>query len=155
MQISRGGNERSGAAGTSDRVERFTHSGELDGRVPFTEVVATMTTVTTRATPKSHPRSLRGRSIVFHTAIALVRGERAEVDEVPTEVHFRDLDDAALERYLHADRPYDCAGAARVESLGIALLDRVRSDDPTALIGMPLICVTRLLGRFGVEVLAA
>ena len=70
-------------------------------------------------------------------------------------MRFREIDDAALERYLHADRPYDCAGAARVESLGIALLDRVRAEDPTALIGLPLICVTRLLGRFGVEVLGA
>ena len=100
-------------------------------------------------------RALRGRSVVFHTAVALVHGERAEVDEVPTSVRFRTLDDGALERYLRADTPYDCAGAARVESLGIALLEQVRADDPTALIGLPLICVTRLLGRFGVDVLSA
>ena len=109
----------------------------------------------THAAALAQLRALRGRSIVFHTAVALVCGERAEVDEVPTEVRFRQIDDAALERYLHADRPYDCAGAARVESLGIALLDRVRAEDPTALIGLPLICVTRLLGHFGVEVLGA
>ena len=100
-------------------------------------------------------RALRGRSVVFHTAVALVQGDRADVAEVPTSVCFRTLDDATLERYLHADTPYDCAGAARVESLGIALLEHVRADDPTALIGLPLICVTRLLGSFGVDVLAA
>ena len=100
-------------------------------------------------------RALRGRSVVFHTAVALVQGDRADVAEVPTSVRFRALDDATLERYLHADTPYDCAGAARVESLGIALLEHVRADDPTALIGLPLICVTRLLGSFGVDVLAA
>ena len=100
-------------------------------------------------------RALRGRTVVFHTAVALVQGERAEVAETPTSVRFRMLDDVELERYLRADTPYDCAGAARVESLGIALLEHVRADDPTALIGLPLICVTRLLGRFGVDVLAA
>lgn len=100
-------------------------------------------------------RALRGRSVVFHTAVALVQDGRAEVVEVPTSVRFRTLDDAALERYLRADTPYDCAGAARVESLGIALLEQVRADDPTALVGLPLIRVTQLLGRFGVDVLAA
>jgi septum formation protein len=100
-------------------------------------------------------RALRGRSVVFHTAVALVQDGRAEVAEVPTSVRFHTLDDAALERYLRADTPYDCAGAARVESLGIVLLEQVRADDPTALVGLPLIRVTQLLGRFGVDVLAA
>ncbi len=100
-------------------------------------------------------RALRGHDVVFHTAVAVVQGGRAEVDEIPTAVRFRALEDAALERYLRADTPYDCAGAARVESLGIALLEHVRSEDPTALIGLPLICVTRLLGRYGVDVFGA
>ena len=100
-------------------------------------------------------RALRGHDVVFHTAVAVVHGGRAEVDEIPTAVRFRALEDAALERYLRADTPYDCAGAARVESLGIALLEHVRSEDPTALIGLPLICVTRLLGRYGVDVFGA
>jgi septum formation protein len=70
---------------------------------------------------------------------------------VPTEVHFRALDDAAIEAYLRADQPYDCAGAAKIESLGIALVHRVDSDDPTALIGLPLIALVDLLAGFGVS----
>ena len=69
-------------------------------------------------------------------------------------VRLRQLSDAAIETYLRADQPYDCAGSAKVESLGIALLDAVESDDPTALIGLPLIRTCALLRRAGLEPLA-
>jgi septum formation protein len=95
--------------------------------------------------------ALQGRVAIFHTAIAVATdgGRRIEVDCVPTQVRFRRLDRARLDAYLHADQPYDCAGAAKVESLGIALLEAVHSDDPTALIGLPLIRLTTMLAACG------
>lgn len=109
--------------------------------------------------PGSHAAALaqlermQGRSIVFHTAVAVVHGaqSRAEVDSVPTTVTFRRLPRAALEAYLLAERPYDCAGAAKIEALGIALVESVRSDDPTALIGLPLIRLTSMLAACGID----
>lgn len=97
-------------------------------------------------------RDLRGRRVSFLTAVAVARAGAGatRVELVPTEVEFRDLDDAAIEAYLRADQPYDCAGAAKIESLGIALVQRVDSDDPTALIGLPLIALVDLLAGFGV-----
>lgn len=94
---------------------------------------------------------MQGRTIVFHTALAVVHGAQKEVDSVPTTVRFRTLPRTALEAYLHAEQPYDCAGAAKIESLGIALVESVRSDDPTALIGLPLIRLTTMLAACGVE----
>ncbi len=97
-------------------------------------------------------RALRGRRVSFLTAVAVARAGAGatRVALVPTEVEFRDLDDAAIEAYLRADQPYDCAGAAKIESLGIALVHRVDSDDPTALVGLPLIALVDLLAEFGV-----
>ena len=74
------------------------------------------------------------------------------MDCIPTEVTFRRLPDAALARYLSVDTPFDCAGAAKIESLGIALVQSVRSDDPTALIGLPLIAVVGALAACGVDI---
>lgn len=97
-------------------------------------------------------KRMQGRSIVFHTALAVVEpGGRHQVGEVPTEVHFRALPEPQLEAYLRTEKPYDCAGAAKVEALGIALVDAVRSDDPTALIGLPLIRLTTMLAACGVS----
>jgi septum formation protein len=98
---------------------------------------------------------LQGRVAVFHTAVA-VAGPLAtdiQVDSIATVVHFRSLSRAALEAYLRADQPYDCAGAAKIESLGIALVERIESEDPTALIGLPLIRLTAMLATAGVAVL--
>lgn len=95
---------------------------------------------------------LQGRTAVFHTGlcVALDGGVRVELDEVPTRVRFRTLSRAQLEAYLKADRPYDCAGAAKIESLGITLVAAVHSDDPTALIGLPLIRLATMLAAVGV-----
>ncbi|MCA3221005.1 MAG: septum formation protein Maf [Burkholderiales bacterium] len=95
---------------------------------------------------------MQGREVVFHTAVAVIHGALSEVTEVPTTVAFRQLPPARLAAYLATDKPYDCAGSARIESLGIALLRAVRSDDPTALIGLPLIAVIAALERCGVTV---
>ena len=86
-------------------------------------------------------------------AVAGPGPEAIQVDSIPTFVTMRSLPRAALESYLRADEPYDCAGAAKIESLGIALVDCVRSDDPTALIGLPLIRLTGMLAAVGIAVL--
>jgi septum formation protein len=107
------------------------------------------------ATALAQLESMQGRDVVFHTALAVAGPEpdRLQVDCVPTTVRFRRLPRAALDAYLRADQPYDCAGAAKIESLGIALVERVESDDPTALIGLPLIRLATMLAAAGVEVL--
>ena len=98
-------------------------------------------------------RRMRGRKVLFHTALAVVRGdagfERALSSTVV--VSFRELDDAEIEHYLRAEQPYDCAGSAKCETLGIALLDAIESDDPTALVGLPLIRTCELLRQAGLD----
>ena len=98
-------------------------------------------------------RAMRGRSVVFHTAVAVVRRDTGFEAEalVPVTVRFRPLDDAEIERYLRLEQPYDCAGSAKVETLGIALLDAIESTDPTALVGLPLIETCRLLRAAGLD----
>jgi septum formation protein len=98
-------------------------------------------------------RAMRGRTVVFQTAVAVVCLESGfeQLDLAAVAVMFRMLDDEDIERYLHAEQPYDCAGSARSEGLGIALLDRIDSDDPTALIGLPLIRTCRMLRAAGVR----
>lgn len=99
-------------------------------------------------------RRMSGREVVFQTAVAVVAPGIAAIERAEVRVRVRELSDAAIEAYLRADTPYDCAGSAKVESLGIALLDAVESDDPTALIGLPLIRTCALLRRAGLEPLA-
>jgi septum formation protein len=102
-------------------------------------------------------RAMRGRSIVFQTAVAVVcRATGYEGTAlVPVIVHFRDLADAEIEHYLRTEQPYDCAGSAKCETLGIALLDSISSDDPTALVGLPLIRTSALLRAAGIDPLTA
>ena len=100
-------------------------------------------------------RSMRGRVIVFHTALVLLnaRSGRCQAALVDVASTFRSLDDAALEAYVDRDQPYDCAGSVKAEALGIALFTRIGSDDPTALIGLPLIRLTDMLLAEGVRLL--
>lgn len=108
--------------------------------------------------PGDHDRAmaqlqlLRGETVKFHTAVCLAKGVEAKTVNVITEVTFRTLKDAVLESYLLAETPYDCAGSAKSEGLGICLLEKVRSDDPTALIGLPLITVCTLLREAGFQI---
>ena len=97
-------------------------------------------------------RSMSGKTIAFHTAVAVVCHESNQLIEfsVPTQVQFRLLNDAEIERYLIAEEPYDCAGSAKSEGLGISLLERIESTDPTALIGLPLIEVSKALRNMAV-----
>ena len=107
--------------------------------------------------PGNHERAtrqlqeMRGHAMVFHTAISVVCLETgfSQTDLAPVHVRFRDLSDAEIERYLQAEQPYDCAGSAKSEGLGIALLDAIDSDDPTTLIGLPLIRTCRMLRAAG------
>jgi septum formation protein len=92
---------------------------------------------------------MRGATVTFHTALCLMHGETETTLSIPTEVTFRKLSDENLEAYLHAEEPYDCAGSAKSEGLGISLLETIKSDDPTALIGLPLIALSGLLRDAG------
>ena len=97
-------------------------------------------------------RAMSGQSMLFHTAVAVVCRATgfAQADTAVVRTVFRTLNDAEIERYLRAEEPYDCAGSAKSEGLGITLLDAIESDDPTALIGLPLIRTARLLRAAGV-----
>jgi septum formation protein len=100
-------------------------------------------------------RRMRGRVVVFHTAVAVICRATGfeQVDIAPVRVTFRDLTDAEIESYLQAEKPYDCAGSARSEGLGIALLESIENDDPSALVGLPLIRTCRMLRAAGVRLL--
>jgi septum formation protein len=100
-------------------------------------------------------RRMRGRIVVFQTAVAVVCRATAfeQLDLAAVRVQFRDLSDAEIEAYLQAEHPYDCAGSARSEGLGIALLDAIESDDPTALVGLPLIRTCRMIRAAGIRVI--
>jgi len=100
-------------------------------------------------------RKMRGHTVVFHTAVAVVCEQSGfqQLELAPVSVKFRNLSDAEIEAYLVAERPYDCAGSARSEGLGVALLDAIDSDDPTALVGLPLIRTCRMIRAAGVRVL--
>jgi septum formation protein len=97
-------------------------------------------------------RLMRGRTVTFHTALCLHDGrtDTVQVENVQVFVTFRDLPDAELDAYLRIEQPYDCAGSAKNESLGIAILEKVESTDPTALTGLPLIALTTMLRTAGV-----
>ncbi len=111
--------------------------------------------------PGDHARALaqlqkmRGRKVVFHTALCVWDGRAsallgpAQLENIQTVVTFRNLADAELDAYLRIEQPYDCAGSARNEGLGIALIESIRSTDPTALTGLPLIALTSMLRRAG------
>ena len=92
---------------------------------------------------------MRGQTVTFHTALCLMSGDTESTISVPTEVVFRNLSDDILESYLLAEEPYDCAGSAKSEGLGISLIESIKSDDPTALIGLPLIALSGLLRDAG------
>lgn len=100
-------------------------------------------------------QKMRGRRVIFHTALCLWDGRRSpsgpaiQLENVPTYVTFRDLPDAELDAYLRIEKPYDCAGSAKNEGLGIALIEKIESTDPTALTGLPLIALTTMLRKAG------
>ena len=100
-------------------------------------------------------KKMQGRAMVFHTALTLLNSGTGAVQtrDVPTVVHIRPLTDTQIDAYLKKEQPYDCAGSAKSEALGIALMERMESPDPTALIGLPLMALTEMLAQEGVDVL--
>jgi septum formation protein len=100
-------------------------------------------------------RRMRGQTLIFQTAVAVVcqATNFVQRDLAPVRVVFRELSDTAIETYLRAEQPYDCAGSAKSEGLGIALLESIDSDDPTALVGLPLIRTANMLRAAGVDLL--
>ena len=111
--------------------------------------------------PGNHARAvqqlqrMRGQTVVFQTAVAVVCQASGfeQIEVAPVRVRFRDLTDNEIEAYLQAEQPYDCAGSAKSEGLGIALLNAIDNDDPTALIGLPLIRTCRMLKSAGIALL--
>lgn len=111
--------------------------------------------------PETHVRAvaqlqrMRGQTVIFQTAVAVVCQTTgfAKTELAAVKVQFKDLTDAQIETYLLAEKPYDCAGSAKSEGLGIALLARIDNDDPTALVGLPLIRTCHLLEAAGLKVL--
>lgn len=99
-------------------------------------------------------RTLRGKTVTFHTALCLYnsRSDNTQAQVVPFMVRFRSLSDAEIERYLLKEQPYNCAGSAKAEGLGIALIEKMTGDDPNALIGLPLIALVDMLKNEGVSV---
>lgn len=96
-------------------------------------------------------RALSGRSVDFHSALCVTDGQQFLCSDIITSCRFRTLDDAEIEHYLTIEKPYDTAGSAKAESLGIALMQSMRSDDPTAIIGLPLIELCSMLRHFGLN----
>jgi septum formation protein len=129
-----------------------------DALVIGSDQTATLDGITTVGKPGDHARATAqlkaasGRSMVFHTGLCLWRPDStALLDCVDTRVQFRTLDDDAIERYLRAETPYDCAGSAKSEGLGVSLLQSQEGSDPTALIGLPLIRLSDMLRQAGVQ----
>jgi septum formation protein len=102
-------------------------------------------------------QKMRGREVIFHTALCLYDGRsgmaspQIQLENIQTFVTFRDLPDAELDAYLRIEQPYDCAGSAKNEGLGIAILEKITSSDPTALTGLPLIALTGMLRRANIS----
>jgi len=100
-------------------------------------------------------RAMRGKTLEFHTALTLLNAAtgHAQTANVPVRLVMRDYSDAQIEAYLRRDQPYNCCGSARSESLGIALIARFETEDPNALVGLPLIKLTEMLSNEGLDVL--
>ena len=98
-------------------------------------------------------KKMQGKTMVFHTALCLLnsRTGHTQLHDVPTTIHMRRLNDTQIESYLRKEQPYDCAGSARSEGLGIALIARYETSDPNALIGLPLIALTEMLANEGID----
>jgi septum formation protein len=113
--------------------------------------------------PGTHARAveqlqrMRGKTVIFQTAVAVVcvQSSFEQHDLAQVKVTFRNLTDAEIEHYLLAEQPYDCAGSAKSEGLGITLLERIDNDDPTALVGLPLIRTSAMLRAAGIQLLGA
>lgn len=100
----------------------------------------------------SQLKQMQGQVVVFHTALCLTGKDFCKTVNIPTTVQFRKLSEQVLDQYLRIEKPYDCAGSAKSEGMGIILLEKIDSQDPTALIGLPLIALTSLFQEAGISV---
>jgi septum formation protein len=109
----------------------------------------------THAKASKQLQSMRGRDVVFHSALCLynAKTQSMQATVVPYTVKFKNLSDAQIERYLNKEQPYHCAGSAKSEGLGIAIIEKMHGDDPNALIGLPLIALVNMLANENVSVL--
>jgi len=109
----------------------------------------------THANAVAQLRAMRGKEAVFYTALCLYnsRSGKLQTRLIPYHVQFREFDDGQIERYLLREQPYDCAGSAKSEGLGIALIARMSGDDPNALVGLPLIALVEMLAAEGLQVI--
>ena len=134
-------------------------------RYPKAVVIGADQVATVHGTPIGKPgsferaleqlRGLSGQTVEFHSALCVHNGQRHELTDVITRCRFRVLNDCEIINYLRREQPYDTTGSAKAESLGIALMESMQSDDPTAIIGLPLIALCRMLRSFGLDPLNA
>jgi len=96
-------------------------------------------------------KMLSGQTVMFHTALCVSHEGVTETENIVTHCRFRVLNEAEIHYYLDQEKPYDTAGSAKAESLGITLMEHIRSDDPTAIIGLPLITLSNMLRRFNIN----
>lgn len=153
-----------GAEGLAMRLAE-TKARAVAARVPGGLVIGSDQVAEVEGTPVGKPgnhegamrqlKALNGKRVVFHTAVCLLNGaaQRVQLANVPSTVQFRHLSEDEIERYLVRERPYDCAGSARIEGLGIALVEKVLSEDPTALVGLPLVTLVTMLKKEGIAVI--
>ncbi|MEY3243982.1 MAG: hypothetical protein RJB20_222 [Pseudomonadota bacterium] len=109
----------------------------------------------THANASKQLQSMRGRVVIFHSALCLynAKTQAMQATVVPYTVQFRNLSDTQIESYLNKEQPYHCAGSAKSEGLGIAIIEKMHGDDPNALIGLPLIALVNMLANENVSVL--
>ncbi|GAA4405468.1 Maf-like protein [Advenella faeciporci] len=100
---------------------------------------------------KKQLQALSGQCVEFHSALAVTDGSRTESADIITRCYFRQLSDAEIVHYLEIEKPFDTAGSAKAEGLGITLMEKMESDDPTSIIGLPLITLARMLRSFGIN----
>jgi septum formation protein len=137
-------------------------AGQNDWIVIGSDQTATIDGVSTIGKPESHENAVlqlsraSGNRQTFHSGLAVLRPKTGfcEVLSIATTVQFKVLSQADIQYYLHKEKPYDCTGSAKIESLGITLIESVSCPDPTALVGLPLIALTTLLERAGLKLLA-
>jgi len=102
-------------------------------------------------TARNQLREMSGQTVVFHSAMAVIQGDHIQSIDVPTTCIFRTLSNEAIEHYIAIDQPLDTAGSAKAECLGIALMQSMQSEDPTSIIGLPLIALTNMLSKCGLD----
>ncbi len=143
-------------AETKARAIASSHPGSLiigSDQVAITDDEV-LTKPGTHKNARNQLKKISGKSIVFLTGLCVINtvNDKRQKDCIKYTVHFRDLTEDEIERYLLQDKPYDCAGSFKSEAYGVSLMQRVEGDDPTSLIGLPLIRLSEMLRNEGLNV---